>query len=224
MSEYKKKPLLYKLNEFYEDHFCTYNRRFIPFQWLRNFKYWFKYTFISPVNVVKIRTLRKGPWVDRDEILLHAAFQVLVDFVEKECSGPYNRLEPINIESEMDGCKDWSEDDKKSHRECFESQNNSNKEIKDLYDWWTIKRPIRQKSDPFTLEDKDYDLEWEPSKEDNIASRDEYGDPLTYHFNLKPDAERSAYYDRQNVYETMSDKEDEDMIIRLMKIRKHLWT
>jgi hypothetical protein len=35
------------------------------------------------MRYLKIETLDKG-WQDRDEILLHAAFQVLVDFVERE--------------------------------------------------------------------------------------------------------------------------------------------
>lgn len=33
---------------------------------------------------LKINSLRGGRWHDRNEILLHAAFQLLVDYVEKE--------------------------------------------------------------------------------------------------------------------------------------------
>jgi len=39
--------------------------------------------WLRPYNVVRIKTLPRG-WTDRTEILLHASFQVLVDFVEKE--------------------------------------------------------------------------------------------------------------------------------------------
>jgi hypothetical protein len=39
--------------------------------------------WVSPYNVIKIQTLKKT-WTDRSEVLLHGAFQVLVDFVEKE--------------------------------------------------------------------------------------------------------------------------------------------
>ena len=35
------------------------------------------------MKYVRIHTLEKG-WHDRDNILLHAAFQILVDFVDKE--------------------------------------------------------------------------------------------------------------------------------------------
>jgi hypothetical protein len=34
------------------------------------------------MKYLKIHTLTKGQWYDRDTILLHAAFQVLVDFME----------------------------------------------------------------------------------------------------------------------------------------------
>jgi len=35
------------------------------------------------MELLKIQTLEKG-WCDKDEVLLHAAFQLLVDFVEQE--------------------------------------------------------------------------------------------------------------------------------------------
>jgi hypothetical protein len=37
------------------------------------------------MKYLKIHTLEKG-WRDRDSIMLHAAFQILVDFVELEMS------------------------------------------------------------------------------------------------------------------------------------------
>lgn len=69
-------------------------------------------------TVLKIHTLKKG-WHDKDEILLHAAFQLLVDFVEKE--------QPERI--------DW--DANKMHRQAW-------REIRSLYKWWKEKRPARR--------------------------------------------------------------------------------
>jgi hypothetical protein len=42
---------------------------------------------------LKIKSLEKG-WCDRDDLILHAAFQRLADFVEKELTpgNPFNRL------------------------------------------------------------------------------------------------------------------------------------
>jgi hypothetical protein len=42
--------------------------------------------------------------------------------------------------------------------------------------------------------------------------------------NWKPDAKRMAYYDEIRKYEEMEDQEDNEMLIRLIKIRKNLWT
>ena len=66
-----------------------------------------------------IRTLSAG-WHDKDEVLLHAVFQLLADFVEQE--SPHKHI-------------DWSHD--AVHRRAW-------KEIRDLYRWWMIKRPSKR--------------------------------------------------------------------------------
>ena len=66
-----------------------------------------------------ITTLSKY-WHDKDEVLLHAAFQILVNFIEQEKP---NRL------------VDWSYD--KPHRHAW-------KEITSLYKWWKSIRPKRK--------------------------------------------------------------------------------
>ena len=71
------------------------------------------------MKVLKIQTLGTG-WHDRDEILLHGAFQVLVDFVEKEF--PEKAI-------------DWNATE--DHRHALN-------EIKSLYRWWKERRPARR--------------------------------------------------------------------------------
>lgn len=71
------------------------------------------------MKLVKVRTLASG-WVDKDHILLHAAFQLLKDFMEEE--RPDRRI-------------DWSAD-RRSARAW--------REIKALYRWWTKVRPARR--------------------------------------------------------------------------------
>jgi hypothetical protein len=73
----------------------------------------------SEMRYLKIETLSKE-WRDRDEVLLHAAFQVLVDFVEKE--------HPERI-------IDWNSNE--LHRKAW-------REIKSLYRWWKETRPNRK--------------------------------------------------------------------------------
>ena len=71
------------------------------------------------MKILKIHTLKKG-WCDKDHVMLHAAFQVLVDFVEQE---------------KPDKVVDWNSDP--SHKQAW-------KEIRSLYRWWTQTRPARK--------------------------------------------------------------------------------
>jgi len=93
------------------------------------------------MRYLKIHTLEKG-WCDKDYIMLHAAFQVLVDFVEKEKPG--ERI-------------DWSWD--ATHRRAW-------KEIMSLYKWWKKERPARK--DP--LDDKR--IKHSPMKFEKISGSD----------------------------------------------------
>ena len=77
-------------------------------------------------------------WHDTDEVLLHVAFQLLIDFVEKE---------------HPDQTIDWSTD--VVHRQAW-------KEIKRLYRWWKHIRPNRLSP----LEDKN--IRRPPFKKKNV--------------------------------------------------------
>lgn len=63
-------------------------------------------------NVLKIESLPNS-WRDKDEVILHACFQLLKDFVEQE--------------KEMIEIVDW---------EHTEEAKNAKAEINFLYDWW----------------------------------------------------------------------------------------
>jgi hypothetical protein len=69
---------------------------------------------------LKIKEL-KGNWHDKDEILIHASFQLLVEFIEKE--------KPAKV-------VDWSYN--AEHKKAW-------KEMNDLYAWWKKKRPLRDR-------------------------------------------------------------------------------
>jgi hypothetical protein len=71
------------------------------------------------VKILKIHSLEKG-WCDKDYVMLHAVFQLLVDFVEQE---------------KPDQIVDWNSD--AVHKEAW-------KEIRSLYRWWTQTRPARK--------------------------------------------------------------------------------
>ncbi len=65
---------------------------------------------------LKIHSLENS-WCDRDKLLLHADFQILVDYVDKESPGTL---------------VDWN-----SSKELKKAWDN----ICNLYEWWTKKRP-----------------------------------------------------------------------------------
>ena len=71
------------------------------------------------MKILKIHSLEKG-WCDKDYVMLHAVFQLLVDFVEQE---------------KPDQIVDWNSDP--VHKDAW-------KEIRSLYRWWTQTRPARK--------------------------------------------------------------------------------
>jgi hypothetical protein len=67
---------------------------------------------MEPANLLKIKSLSYG-WCDKDIVMLHACFQLLVDCVEKE-----------NL---LDGHIDWEYNDEFKLARA---------ELQALYDWW----------------------------------------------------------------------------------------
>jgi len=62
---------------------------------------------------LKIHSLPSAKeWVDRDEIMLHACFQILVDFIDKE-HGDTHKLDTISArtENELNDKMSWNEPD-----------------------------------------------------------------------------------------------------------------
>jgi len=67
-----------------------------------------------------IHTLKRSTWTwDRDDALLHASFQLLVDYIECELPDQW-----IDWNSDPDHARSWSE-------------------MGDLYRWWKVERPRR---------------------------------------------------------------------------------
>lgn len=76
---------------------------------------------MSKKNVkLKIKTLAKKGKYDKDDILLHACFHLLVEYVEKENPQQY-------LDSDTGGF----------HKNAW-------KEMLKLYKWWTKERPLRK--------------------------------------------------------------------------------
>jgi hypothetical protein len=74
---------------------------------------------MEPANVLKIKTLSEG-WIDPDLLMLHACFQVLTDFLEKE--------NPFRLIS-------WDNDE-----EHIQAKN----EIIILHEWWQKRKILEE--------------------------------------------------------------------------------
>jgi len=169
------------------------------FRHANQFYWWIKYT-IKPYNVVKIKTLTHS-WHDRDEVILHANFQILVDFIEKE--------KPFEVTV-------WDE-----------NQDDANKAqtLKNLYHWWTVIRPnrvdsydIKEMKETENKEDFDLDTMFE------VNGTDEDGDPASYLWKNNDTDERKAARKIADKVEEGYESEDTQMLHMLIDIRKYMWT
>ena len=112
-----------------------------------NRKWWYLRGIVwDRFNVVKCQTL-PPTWNDRDQILLHVAFQCLVDFIDKEYPWAFDA-------TNEEICKAYSiysidtvhldDDDKAMLGNEFHSGINKVIEdwalIRELYNWWNVRK------------------------------------------------------------------------------------
>jgi hypothetical protein len=74
---------------------------------------------MTRILVIDSLPSRKKQYIDRDELLLHVMFQILVDFIEKE-----KPAEVVEWDYDPNSICAW-------------------KEMNDLYTWWKAERPNR---------------------------------------------------------------------------------
>lgn len=79
------------------------------------------------------------------------------------------------------------------------------KEIKALYDWWTVERPRKR---------QELEGEWATIKAPEFIPLGDGG------YTIKNDSRARKLLKK----ERMLDREDDKMLMRLVKIRHHLWT
>jgi hypothetical protein len=189
--------------------------------------------FITKTHMIDTK-LTPGLWHESDERLLHGMFNVLVDFVEVEKAHMNNVCETSqekpwwlrfrflrwgehrSIESGI-AYLDWEIDLKNKRCEDYDGldmtpQSISAQEQKDLYLWWRNVRPNREDIHEITgytkLCEEIYPTGWNVFQD------------LTPEQNIKMELVLNNIYQ----IETTREQEDEDMMIRLIKLRQHLWT
>lgn len=215
---------------------------------LRDFRYWGYNRFVTKPHYLNTK-LGKGTYHEIDQRIIHGLFETLVDFIEvekawmlvvwndeerakyylpwykrvpyflrwKEWRCPEAGLAHLKWEMSLTNECEWaSADEKSTDASCGlpTSQAVAAKEQYELYNWWKNTRPLRPDpmdasgwSDYCKAMDAKYgDLGWmeERNEQEQTASK--------------------LALDKTNEIEEMYDHEDEEMLIRLIRIRRSLWT
>lgn len=140
-----------------------------PFvRFFKDIKYWFVYRFDPRHRYHIVKTDLRPGYYDTDHRMFSACFSLLVEFVEKECGGVHTLFYWENVKPVEEGF---------SQRE-LNSVKKKDKDIRDLYFWYTLDRPNR------------------------------------------PEADINSLYETHRTY----DKEDQEMLLSLIRIRETLWT
>ena len=218
-----------------------------PIRKIYDVKYYINNRWVSRTHSLTAhpRDIKPGQWQDVGNRFLPCLFNELVDFVEIEtawshiawgneetrakydppfyASGwfrwrtwrcPQAGLDHLDWAMTLTN-EEWLEEDKK-HEAVPTSQATSAKEIKELYLWWT--ETYRNRPDPYDASG------WtEYCEKSRLAN----GGKLSFGGH-KDDAELKKMSDKSHKLlqkiEAQYEKEDEAMMIRLIKIRNSLWT
>lgn len=210
---------------------------FVPDK-INNFRYYLNNRFYTKTHALT-SNLPRGQFHEFDTRLLNCAFDELVNFVEVEkswilvCwSDDYKqkyavplsrkkwwlrwfsewRCEEAGIEYldwEISLTNDWCDKDHPEYGKPS-AQAITAKETKDLYMWWKYQRP--QRVDPH-----------EASGWTDIC-RENDKDFFSENKSPSENARIRAALDKSDALEKQYDDEDESMLLRLIKIRKSLWT
>jgi len=229
--EFKEKaPIRYYLNNEFKKTFIWP----VKHKW-QAINDWIRYRTINRYHIIRLDL--SPDYHGAEEQILHANFKILKDFVEIESAWHYlwqhpeedinrknffyrhirlyRRWKNRNLRRPDFAMKyyEWAAtlDDPSlpPHERCVE-QAQTAREIIALYKWWTIDRAARKNIDPVPYSNQGLGI---------LSSLDDDFDRNA------PDYKRwQEEHKRQEELEQEWDEEDTEMLIRLIKIRKNLWT
>lgn len=188
----------------------------IPYDW-RPGQIWYraKCWACHRYTTVKGRYL-PHTWVDRSEVLPHTMFEILSQFIEKECSP---------------GIVDWYNKDYGHKIEVNGEEKFVRDEMQELYDWWhnVYNKKYREEQDAIWKEAEQHSpvRNLKPvDREGNEVSEEE---ATLYHwdpeFATEEDAEvHQRCMDAFRELEQKRDEELEEMLHRLIRVRRSMWT
>lgn len=211
-----------------------------PADKLYSFKYWINNRYITKTHALT-SNLKRGEWHEFDTRLLYSMFDELVNFVEveqawwhvawdSEARKKYNApfyscgwfrsrtwrspeagIEALEWASKLTD-EEWLPEDQK-HEAKPTLQATNAQELLDLYHWWKVIRPARP--DPYDASG------WTALCESNRKEQK----TLFWEENTEGEREVSSkILDLLHEIEEQYDQEDEDMMIRVIKIRRGMWT
>ena len=209
----KRKPFRYWFTEkFLRSLQNTIN---FPLDIYKEIRYYICNRYIDKTHYLKTG-LNPGHYYEFDYRLIHGLFNELVDFVEIELAhnmtwqnkNKYKFTNSRCVDAAYDYFK-WANNLKvksETGKRVLSDQAKASRKIKKLYEWWKYQRPNRLSPMEKSGWNKIYD-----TMELN---------------NLKDKAPKNAHrnYMKLVKIEEAYDQEDEDMIVELIKLRRHLWT
>lgn len=213
-----------------------------PTDQLYSLKYYVNNRWVSRTHALTAhpRDIKPGEWQDVGNRFLPCLFNELVDFVEieqawhhiawdKEARKKYNPpfyawgwfrwrtwrcsqagLDYLDWARNLKNDEEWSDETSPDYGKPT-PQAIAAQEIKDLYIWWT--ETYRNRPDPY--ESSGWTAHMETLRSD---------DPDDFMGREDPTGETPRRLDALHQLEKQYEAEDESMIIRLIKIRNHLWT
>lgn len=209
-------PVLYNLieNKFNK----LQNFIYYPFDFYDHLRSLYMNAFVTKTHYLDTK-LKKGQWHEADTRLLHGAFGLLVDFIEVEKAHMLSwsipeeqpwwfklrRFKLSETRSAENGIKylEWEAQLTEDNGIHFTAQAIAAQEQLELYNWWKNIRPNRP--DPH-----------------DISGWSEHCETLDIQVKTRSNT-RQILQTLQDI-ETQYDNEDSEMLIRLITIRKHLWT
>ena len=210
----EKYPIRYFLNQDFEATFIwPWSMR------LQRVQEWVKYRTTRRYHIVS--TGMKPGYSDVTEKMLHVNFNMLKDFVEIEKAQMFNVFGANDVYKHNDKNAGiahllWEMSLEPDEYNGTEQQAKNAREIYDLYNWWTNIRPLRVDS----FETPEHKAYWK--LRNDIYGSDCFfcGDKDT------PELKKlqKVAYELSDTLDKQYSKEDEDNLIRLMKIRQSLWT
>lgn len=200
-----------------------------PVDRINDFRSYIVNRYIDKMHFIPTR-LKKGDYFEIDTRILHGLFETLVDFIECEKAWmmvvfddekfklyQYPEIQKYRLLrwTRKFRCPqaglDYLNWEINLIDDLHSKQSDSAKEQLALYDWWKNVRPLRL--DPFEM--SGLSEFWE-SREKIDGFLSFMNQPDTPDYNLMRDLSSDI--------EESFEREDEEMMIRLIKIRKQLWT